>query len=35
MLNIKTFEGNFIRGNHYHKLSTQHIYMVNGEIIID
>ena len=29
---IKTFEGNFIRGNHYHKLSTQHIYMVNGAL---
>lgn len=29
---IKTFDGNFIRGNHYHKESTQHIYMVNGSL---
>ena len=29
---IKTNKGDFIRGNHYHKLSTQHIYMSRGSL---
>ena len=29
---IKTNEGNIIRGNHYHKLTTQHIFMTQGSL---
>lgn len=29
---IKTNDGNFIRGNHYHKYTTQHIYMSVGSL---
>ena len=29
---IKTYEGGVIRGNHYHKLSTQHIFMTKGSL---
>ena len=29
---IKTNSGNFIRGNHYHKNTTQHIFMTKGEL---
>ncbi len=29
---IKNKEGNFVRGNHYHKKTTQHIYMTKGRI---
>ncbi len=29
---IKTNEGNIIRGNHYHKQTTQHIYMSRGKL---
>ena len=29
---IKTHRGNLIRGNHYHKKSTQHILMTKGSL---
>ena len=29
---IKTNSGNFIRGNHYHKHTTQHIFMTKGKL---
>ena len=29
---IKTNSGNFIRGNHYHKETTQHIFMTKGKL---
>lgn len=29
---IKTNSGNFIRGNHYHKYTTQHIFMTKGKL---
>ena len=29
---IETHQGGVIRGNHYHKLSTQHIFMTKGSL---
>lgn len=29
---IETFKGGLIRGNHYHKASTQHIFMSRGAL---
>ena len=29
---IETHQGSVIRGNHYHKLSTQHIFMTRGSL---
>jgi hypothetical protein len=29
---IETIQGGVIRGNHYHKLSTQHIFMTKGSL---
>lgn len=29
---IETHQGGLIRGNHYHKLSTQHIFMTKGSL---
>ena len=29
---VETFEGGVIRGNHYHKKSTQHIFMSKGSL---
>lgn len=29
---IETHEGGVIRGNHYHKFSTQHIFMTKGSL---
>jgi dTDP-4-dehydrorhamnose 3,5-epimerase-like enzyme len=29
---VRTIQGNVIRGNHYHKKSTQHIFMTKGSL---